>query len=216
MSGAADPETGFVYVGSNTAPTIIGLNPNPNASKDDPDQNDYLQGGPQAPQIPGGLRLLKPPYGRITGYDMNQGTVAFTIPNGDTPPNIKAQFEQMGLKNIPPTGAPSQAHLLVTKNFLFATEGSGGQAILHAYDKKTGAGIWQAPMPAGPASGVPMTYMLQGKQYIVHAARGPQGGGAQLVAWTVTPQAPAGAGGRGGRGARGARGGAAAPAPAEQ
>jgi quinoprotein glucose dehydrogenase len=215
QSGAADPETGFVYVGSNTNPTTIGLNVNPNASKTDPDQNDYTQGGPAAPQIPGGLRLLKPPYGRITGYDMNQGTIAFTIPNGDTPPNIKTQFDAAGLKDIPPTGAPSQAHLLVTKNFLFATEGSGGQAILHAYDKKTGAGIWQAPMPAGPASGIPMTYLHQGKQYIVHAARGANGAGAQLVAWTVAPPPAAGGGGRGGRGAGGRGGGQrGAPAPA--
>jgi quinoprotein glucose dehydrogenase len=144
---------------------------------------------------------------------MNKGDVAFTIPNGDTPPNIKTAFEAAGLKNIPPTGSPSQAHLLVTKNFLFATEGSGGQAILHAYDKKTGANIWQAPMPAGPATGIPMTYMYQGKQYIVHAARGPQGGGAQLVAWTITPPPAPGGGGRGGRGGRGAAPQGQAPDP---
>ena len=150
-----------------------------------------------------GCGLLKPPYGRITGYDMNQGTIAFQIPNGDTPPNIKAAFEAAGLKDIPPTGSPSQAHLLVTKNFLFATEGSGGQAILHAYDKKTGAPIWQGNMPSGPATGIPMGYSYQGKQYILHAARGPQGGGAQIVAWTTAP-APAGAGG-GGRGGGGGR-----------
>jgi quinoprotein glucose dehydrogenase len=205
QSGAADAETGFIYVGSTTNPTVIGLNPNPNASPTDPDQNDYTQAGGGVPTVQG-LRLLKPPYGRITGYDMNQGTIAFQIPNGDTPPNIKAQFEAAGLTNIPPTGSPSQAHLLVTKNFLFATEGSGGQPILHAYDKKTGANIWQAPMPAGPATGIPMTYMHQGKQYIIHAANG-RGAGAQLVAWTVSPPAPEGGrGGRGGRGARGQRG----------
>ena len=211
QSGAADPETGFVYVGSNTSPTVIGLNPNPNAGTTD-EQNDYTQGGGGGPQIPGGLRLLKPPYGRITGYDMNQGTIAFQIPNGDTPPNIKAQLEAAGITNVPPTGAPSQAHLLVTRNFLFATEGSGGQPILHAYDKKTGANIWQAPMPAGTASGIPMTYMHGGRQYIVHAASGRGGGqtgGAQLVAWAVAPAAPAGgAGGRGGARGAGARGGA--------
>ena len=208
QSGAADPETGFVYVGSNTSPTVIGLNPNPNASRTDPDENDYTQGGGGLPQLPNNLRLLKPPYGRITAYDMNQGVIAWQVPNGDTPPNIKAQFQAAGLTNISPTGSPSQAHLLVTKNFLFATEGSGGQPILHAYDKKTGANIWQSNMPAGPASGIPMTYVHQGKQYIVHAANGRgagQTGGAQLVAWAVQPPAPAG-GGRGGRGARGARG----------
>jgi quinoprotein glucose dehydrogenase len=209
QSGAADPETGFVYVGSNTSPTGIGNTPNPNAGAN-PDTADYNQATAGIPTIQG-LRLLKPPYGRITGYDMNQGTIAFTIPNGDTPPNIKTALEAAGVKDAPPTGSPSQAHLLVTKNFLFATEGSGGQAILHAYDKKTGAPLWQGNMPSGPATGIPMAYSYQGKQYIVHAARGPQGGGAQLVAWTVAPAPAAGAGG--GRG--GGRGGAAAPgAPA--
>jgi quinoprotein glucose dehydrogenase len=206
QSGASDPETGFVYVGSATNPGTVGLNlQTPNET-----QADYSMGG-RGPQLPNGLRLLKPPYGRITGYDMNRGAIAFQIPNGDTPPNIKTQFEAAGLKNIPPTGAPSQAHLLVTKNFLFATEGSGGQPILHAYDKRTGAEIWQSRMPAGSASGIPMTYMHQGKQYVVHAANGrapgQNTGGAQLVAWTVAPPPPpAPAGGRGGRGARGQRG----------
>jgi quinoprotein glucose dehydrogenase len=199
QSGAADPETGYVYVGSSTNPTGIGNRKNLNYNPADGDSAEYSQATSPIPQI-NGLRLLKPPYGRITAYDMNKGDTAFTIPNGDTPPNIKAALEAAGVKNVSPTGSPSQAHLLVTKNFLFATEGSGGQAILHAYDKKTGANIWQGAMPAGPATGIPMTYMYQGKQYIVHAARGPQGGGAQLVAWTVAPPPAPGGGGRGARG----------------
>jgi quinoprotein glucose dehydrogenase len=213
QSGAADPETGFVYVGSNTSPTGIGNTPNPNAGTS-PDVADYNQATAGVPRVQN-LPLLKPPYGRITGYDMNQGTIAFTISNGDTPPNIKTAFEAAGLKDIPPTGSPSQAHLLVTKNFLFATEGSGGQAILHAYDKKTGAPIWQSAMPAGPATAIPMAYVIQDRPYIVHAARGPQGSGAQLVAWTIAPPAPAGGGGRGGaRGAGGRGAGAPGAAPA--
>src|SRR5262249_8498232 len=145
------------------------------------------------------------PYGRITAYDVNKGTIAWQIPNGDTPPNIKANFAASGLANIPPTGSPSQAGLLVTKNFLFAGEGSGGMSIFHAYDKKTGQEIWQSPMPAGPQTGLPMTYSHQGKQYVVLAARGPMGGGAQLVAWAIVPPTPPGQGGQGGRG-RGGRG----------
>ncbi len=133
----------FVYVGSNTNPTGIGNTPNANYNAARSGFGGNRVRLPPVYQQISGLRLLKPPYGRITGYDMNQGTIAFQIPNGDTPPNIKAALEAAGLKDIPPTGSPSQAHLLVTKNFLFATEGSGGQAILHAYDKKTGAPIWQ-------------------------------------------------------------------------
>jgi len=215
QSGAADPETGFVYVGSNTSPTGIGNTPNP-AAGTSPDVADYNQATAGVPRVQN-LPLLKPPYGRITGYDMNQGTIAFTIPNGDTPANIKAALEAAGIKDAPPTGSPSQAHLLVTKNFLFATEGSGGAAILHAYDKKTGAPLWQGAMPAGPASGIPMAYIYQEKPYIVHAARGPQGSGAQIVAWTIAPPPAAGGagGGRGGaRGGGGGRGGARGAAPA--
>jgi quinoprotein glucose dehydrogenase len=209
QSGASDPETGFVYVGSATNPGTVLLNPNTNPVPN-PGVNgaccdaDFTMGG-QAPQLPNGLRLLKPPYGRITAYDMNKGTIAWQVPNGDTPPNIKNQFAQAGLsRTLPPTGSPSQAGLLVTKTFVFAGEGSGGQAIFHAYDKKTGENFWESAMPAGPQTGLPMTYMHQNKQYIVLATRGPQGGGAQLVAWAIAPPAPpappAPAGQRGGRG----------------
>jgi quinoprotein glucose dehydrogenase len=216
QSGASDPETGFVYVGSSTNPTNVGFNATVRTgpfNPADPDvPPDYVMAG-SVPTVQG-LRLLKPPYGRITGYDMNRGVIAFQIPNGGTPPNIQKLLMEAGVTNAPPTGSPSQAHLLVTKNFLFATEGSGGQAIFHAYDKRTGAGIWEAPMPNGRGSGIPMTYLHQGRQYVVHAAQGPAGGGAQLVAWAVAPApaAPAG-GGRGGRGGRGAPAGGAPAQP---
>lgn len=199
QSGAADPETGFVYVGSATNPRIVLLTPNTNPTPAPGVNNaccdsDYLMGG-EGPQLPNGLRLMKPPYGRITAYDMNRGVIAWQIANGDTPPNIQKSLAAAGLTNIPPTGSPSQAGLLVTKNFLFAGEGSGGQAIFHAYDKETGESLWQTKLPAGPQTALPMTYMHQGNQYIVLATAGPQGGGAQLVAWTAAPP-PAAAGGQ--------------------
>jgi quinoprotein glucose dehydrogenase len=191
QSGAADPETGFVYVGSITDPRVILLSPNTSPTPTPGVNNaccdaDYTMGG-APPQLPNGLRLMKPPYGRITGYDMNKGVIAWQIPNGDTPPNIKANFAAAGLTNIPPTGSPSHAGLLVTKTFLFAGEGAGGQAVFHAYDKKTGENVWQAPLPGGPQTGLPMTYVYRGNQYVVVATRGPEGGGARLVAWTVAP-----------------------------
>jgi quinoprotein glucose dehydrogenase len=201
--GVGDPELGYVFVGSATNPGNVLLTPNANPTPTPESaccDADYAMGG-QAPQL-NGLRLLKPPYGRITAYNMNNGTIAWQIPNGDTPPNIKANLEKNGLTNVPPTGSPSQAGLLVTKNFLFAGEGSGGQAVFHAYDKRTGQEVWKAPMPAGPQTALPMSYMMNGRQYVVVATRGPQGGGAQLVAWAVIPPAPEG-GARGQRGGRG-------------
>jgi len=183
-SGASDPETGFIYVGSTTSPGLIGL------TKNNPTQSgvdsDYTMGG-GIPTVQG-LRIFKPPYGRITAYDMNKGEIAWQIANGDTPPNVKNNPALKGL-NIPKTGSPSQAGLLVTKTLLFAGEGPGGQAFLHAYDKATGAEIWQTPLP-GPQVSLPMTYIQNGRQFVVFATGGTgTQTPAQLVAYAL-PERP--------------------------
>lgn len=186
--GVADPETGFVYVGSTTTPAVNGLQKNDDHTKTNVDA-DYVLSG-TVPNIQG-LRLLKPPYGRITAYNMNKGEIAWQVPNGDTPPNIKQAFAKLGLANVPRTGSPSQAGLLVTKALLFGGEGSGGQAVFHAYDKSTGENIWETSLP-GPQSGLPMTYLYQGRQFIVVGVRGAQGTAAQLVAFALPKEsAPA-------------------------
>ena len=136
---------------------------------------------------------------------MNKGEIAWQIPNGDTPPAVKNNPALKGL-TIPKTGSPSQAGLLVTKTLLFAGEGSGGQAVFHAYDKATGAEIWQTPIP-GPQVSLPMTYMHNGRQFVVVGVRGTATSGAQLVAFAFPQQPPPG--GRGGRG--GQRGAGAGP-----
>jgi quinoprotein glucose dehydrogenase len=136
---------------------------------------------------------MKPPYGRITAYDMNKGEIAWQIPNGDTPPAIKNNPALKGL-NIPRTGSPSHAGILVTKTLLFAGEGWGGQPMFRAYDKATGQIIWETTIPAGTQSGLPMTYMHQGRQYIVFTAGTPGTTPAQLVAFAIPPPPkPAGA-----------------------
>jgi quinoprotein glucose dehydrogenase len=142
--------------------------------------------------------LLKPPYGRITAYDMNKGEIAWQVPNGDTPQAIKDTFARLGLTNIPPTGSPSQAGLLVTKTLLIAGEGSGGHPLLHAYDKKTGENIFELAMP-GNQTGLPMTYTYQNRQFILMPVNGQPAG--QLVAFALP--VPGGQGGGRGRGARG-------------
>jgi len=195
QSGAADPETGFVYVGSITSPAVAGVQ-----KTDPPDQNraEYTAGrGGQVPRIQG-LPLLKPPYGRITAYDMNKGEIAWQVPNGDTPQAIKDTFARLGLTNIPPTGSPSQAGLLVTKTLLISGEGSGGHPLLHAYDKKTGENIFELAMP-GNQTGLPMTYTYQNRQFILMPVNGQPAG--QLVAFALP--VPGGQGGGRGRGGRG-------------
>jgi quinoprotein glucose dehydrogenase len=199
QSGAADAETGFVYIGSQTRPFVAGV---VKTDPPDPGKAAYTAGrGGQVPSVDD-LPLLKPPYGRITAYDMNKGEIAWQVPNGDTPPNIKEALAKLGLTNVPPTGYPSNASFVVTKTLLFGGEGAGGRALLHAYDKKTGENLAELPMP-GSQTAVPMTYMYQNRQFIVVAVAGRPAG--QLVAFALPlPTAPGGG--------RGGRGGAAAPA----
>jgi quinoprotein glucose dehydrogenase len=211
---SADPETGFVYVSSATNPGVIALTKNP------PPETplapgtyawDYRGGGgAQIPTVQG-LRLFKPPYGRITAYDMNKGTIAWQIANGDTPANVKSNSALAGL-TIPKTGSNRNVGILVTKTLLIA--GDGTDPLLDAYDKKTGELIAQLPLPAMHTA-LPMTYMHNGRQFILVAVGANQaaGQGPQLVAFAQPAPAGAGGGGRGGRGGggAGARGGAAAP-----
>jgi quinoprotein glucose dehydrogenase len=159
--GAADPETGMLYVASQTSLTVFAVN----AAGDRSDIR-YLFVNGEAPR-PMGLPLVKPPYGRITAIDMNSGDHRWMAVNGDTPDDIKNNPALAGV-TIPPTGKASRATLLVTKTLLFAGEGYGGAPVFRAYDKATGAVVAELPLP-GAASSKPMTYMLDGKQYVVLA-----------------------------------------------
>ena len=179
--GAGDPETGFVYVGSSTSPTAAALRPPPEGATN----ADYnMGGGLPLPRIEG-LPLMKPPYGRITAYDMNAGEIAWQIPNGDTPDDVRDHPALEGV-DFPPTGIRSRAGLLVTRTLLFAGEGAGGRPIFRAYDKATGEEIWRTEIPVGPQQSLPMSYMHEGRQFIVFASgNGAEGVPAQLLAWAL-------------------------------
>jgi quinoprotein glucose dehydrogenase len=119
-----------------------------------------------------GLPLVKPPYGRITAIDLNKGEIVWQIAHGETPDNIKNHPALKGL-DIPRTGRQGRIGVLATKTLVIAGEGgffttpSGPRgAMLRAYDKATGQELGAVYMPA-PQTGSPMTYMLNGKQYIV-------------------------------------------------
>jgi len=124
-----------------------------------------------------GLPLLKPPYGRITALDLKDGTKAWQIAHGETPDNIKNHPALKGLK-IPRTGRPGMVGPLCTKSLVicgeagfFITPNGARGAMLRAYDKATGEEKGAVYMPA-PQTGSPMTYMLNGQQYLVVATGG--------------------------------------------
>jgi quinoprotein glucose dehydrogenase len=159
--GAADPETGLLYVASQTSPAVFALRPDPSYT----DIRYVFANGP-VPD-PFGLPLVKPPWGRITAIDMNTGEHAWMVPNGATPDDVANNPALEGL-DIPPTGKASRALLLVTKTLVFAGEGYGGDPILRALDKRTGRTLAEIELP-GVTSSKPMTYMVDGKQYVVIA-----------------------------------------------
>jgi quinoprotein glucose dehydrogenase len=140
-----------------------------------------------------GLPLLKPPYGRITAIDLTKGDLKWQVAHGETPDNIRNHPALKGLK-IPRTGRAGNLGPLLTKTLVICGEagfytneyGIRG-AMLRAYDKATGEEKGAVYMPA-PQSGSPMTYRLEGKQYIVVAT----GGGntsAELIAYRLPGKA---------------------------
>ncbi len=121
-----------------------------------------------------GLPLIKPPYGQISAIDLNKGEIVWQVAHGDTPDNIRNHPDLKSL-NVPRTGRTGTAGQLVTKTLVVVGEkgtitmpnGTKG-AYLRAYDKATGKDAGALPMPA-PQTGSPMTYSVNGRQYIVVA-----------------------------------------------
>jgi quinoprotein glucose dehydrogenase len=136
-----------------------------------------------------GLPLVKPPYGRISAIDLDKGEIRWQIAHGETPDNIRNHPALKGL-NIPRTGRAGLIGTLVTKTLVvageagyFTTPNGMRGAMLRAYDKATGKEVGAVYMPA-PQSGSPMTYMLNGKQYVVLAISGGNYSG-ELVAFRL-------------------------------
>jgi quinoprotein glucose dehydrogenase len=133
---------------------------------------------------------VKPPYSRITAVDLDNGTFRWQVPFGATPDAIRNHAALKGL-NLPPLGRPGlNAGTLVTKTLLIAGETNFGPtpggtrgAMLRAFDKMSGREVGAVYMPA-PQSGSPMTYMLDGKQYLVVAISG-AGYSGELVAFRL-------------------------------
>ena len=203
--GAYDPETHLLYVYSKTTAQVSSLvKPAPGVS----DMN-YItgragqtatasrpmgarragEGGRSVYVMVDGLPLLKPPYGILTAINLDQGDLAWEIAHGETPDSVRNNPALKGLK-IPRTGQSGNIGPLCTKTLVIigdpevATMPSGQRgAPLRAYDKATGKEVGAVSMPA-PQSGSPMTYMLNGEQYIAVAISGGNYSG-ELVAFKL-------------------------------
>ena len=171
-SGAGvDPETGILYVPSAYSQNVVALVPS-----EHPRANVRLVREKYTP-LPGpqGLPMFKPPYGRLTAIDLNQGDIVWQVPNGQGPRDHPAIRDL----DLPWLGQPGRASVLVTKSLLFLGEGGNtgvsalpqwyggpGGKMFRAYDKASGEVVWETELPGG-TSGAPMTYMFNGRQYII-------------------------------------------------
>jgi quinoprotein glucose dehydrogenase len=170
--GAFDPETGMFYVGSRSVAFVADL------FAPDPARSDlrYRAGMREIMNGPRGLPLMKPPYGRITAFDLNRGTQVWMVPNGDGPRNHPA----LASLNLPPLGDATPSAVIATKTLLFVTQADkstprspanvGGTKFM-ALDKATGTKLWEIDLGVGQ-NGTPMTYLHDGKQYVVVAVGG--------------------------------------------
>jgi quinoprotein glucose dehydrogenase len=193
QGGSYDPETRILYVSSQAQVAALGLMPPP------PEITDFRYhqgtvlsgvrrsggsgsgggegGGGTTSLTVQGLPLIKPPYGQISAIDLNRGEILWQVPHGETPDVVRNHPALKGL-TIPRTGRNGSVGTLVTKTLVIAGEGSFGPtpsgargAMLRAYDKATGAEVGAVQMPA-PQTGSPMTYLLNGRQYLVVAISG--------------------------------------------
>lgn len=184
---ACDPETGIMYVPSITSPLAITM-AKPGKLSPAP-----WVGMPAPMETLDGVPLWKPPYGRITAIDLNTGEHRWMVPMGD--------FDHPRLKplGLPRLGRPTRGHALLTRTLLIVgQEGTTQRAegasaaptwavhdpTLRAYDKGMGKIVGEVTLPRN-AMAAPMTYMLDGQQFIVVAT-----GGANLPAELVALRLP--------------------------
>ena len=167
QGAALDPETGILYIPSWSAPTAFSV-ATPDRARSDFDYviKSWLTqtAGPQ------GLPLTKPPWGRVTAIDLNTGEHVWMTPNGHGPVSHPA----LAGVDLGMLGGGGGGPLL-TKTLLFVNQvrglGDENTPRLNVFDKAAGELLGHVPMPETP-NGNPVTYLHEGRQYIVVAVGG--------------------------------------------
>jgi quinoprotein glucose dehydrogenase len=158
--GAFDPTTGTLYFNSNNAAVVFKVGKTgPGPLEYGPVSLGYLR---DAKGFLGG----KPPWGMMNAIDVSRGEFAWRTVLGES--------EELTAKGVPQTGTENFGGTIVTAGGLAFVGGTTDEKF-HAFDKKSGALLWQTKLPAGGYA-TPSTYMVGGRQYVVIAA----GGGGKL------------------------------------
>ena len=191
--GAYDPDRGMLYVTASVGVNSMTIcryaegSPMPHGICLGPDAGIF--GGVRNLNVQG-LPLLKPPYGTIAAIDLTRGEVAWEIPNGETPESIAnhpalagVDIGRTGRSGQPPGALATRTLLIVAEPGYGPTPDGRRGSMLRAYDKASGRELAALQLPA-PQSGSPMTYMLNGRQYLVIAVSSSDHPG-ELIAWRL-------------------------------
>jgi quinoprotein glucose dehydrogenase len=169
-SAAYDPERHIMVANTNRLIAWVKLIPRDQFAAETNKQQDnriYGEFGTQrgAPYgiyrtfifSPGGLPCNAPPWGTTKAIDLFSGKELWDVPLGTMVPN-----QQTGSINL---GGP-----MVTAGGLVFTS-AAMDSYFRAFDIESGKELWKYELPAG-GQATPMTYTLNGKQYVVIAAGG--------------------------------------------
>ncbi len=170
---AKDPCSEFRYSSLHDSCGLLGALPAPAGYKSSGGgRGDGFSGRANGSRI-GGVSIVKPkPLGGITAYDMRRGDKSWWSSNGGMVKTTSRDPIFAGVA-LPEQGAGGQAQVMNTKTLMIYGTGRGGgppgQApSLFAVDKKTGKQLGAVKIP-GKTTAVPMTFLHNGKQYIVFA-----------------------------------------------
>ncbi len=146
------------------------------------DGSSYAFGGFRRWLDPEGYPAINPPWGTLNAVDLNTGEIKWKVPLGE--------YAKLKARGIPPTGTENYGGPVVTAGGLLFIAATADETI-RAFDKKTGALLWQAPLPFS-GNATPSIYKVKGRQYIVISAGGGKSGrpaGGSLVAFAL-PEVP--------------------------